>query len=67
MGSTWPWAGPDEHVVLIVGIDNNSVLIDNPWPVGGDGAEYYGQDQWVPMSTFQSVYGVYADMAVVLQ
>jgi uncharacterized protein YvpB len=64
---TWPWAGPDEHVVLIVGIDNNSVLIDNPWPVGGDGAEYYGQDQWVPMSTFQSVYGVYADMAVVLQ
>jgi uncharacterized protein YvpB len=64
---TWPWAGPDEHVVLIVGINNNSVLIDNPWPVGSSGAEYYGHDQWVPMSTFQSVYGVYDDMAVVLQ
>jgi uncharacterized protein YvpB len=63
---TWPWAGPDEHAVLIVGVDNNSVLIDNPWPAGTFGAEYYGQDAWVPMSTFQSVYGVYGDMAVVL-
>jgi uncharacterized protein YvpB len=62
---TWPWAGPDEHAVLIVGIENNSVLIDNPWPAATDGAEYFGQDQWVPMSTFQSVYGVYGDMAVV--
>lgn len=64
---TWPWAGPDEHVVLIIGVNNSSVLIDNPWPVGGHGAEYVGADQWVPMSTFQSVYGVTNDMAVVLQ
>jgi uncharacterized protein YvpB len=63
---TWPWAGPDEHAVLIVGVDNNSVLIDNPWPTATNGAAYSGQDQWVPMSTFQSVYGVYGDMAVVL-
>jgi len=63
---TWPWAGPDEHAVLIVGITNDAIEIDNPWAVATDGAEYYGQDQWVPMSTFQSVYAVYDDMAVVL-
>jgi len=63
---TWPWAGPDEHAVLIVGITNDAVEIDNPWAVATDGAEYYGQDQWVPMSTFESVYAVYDDMAVVL-
>jgi uncharacterized protein YvpB len=63
---TWPWAGPDGHVVVIVGITNDSVLIDNPWPAGTFGAEYYGADQWVPMSIFQSVYAVYGDMAMVL-
>jgi uncharacterized protein YvpB len=63
---TWPWAGPDEHAVLIVGITNDAIEIDNPWAVATDGAEYYGQDQWVPKSTFQSVYAVYDDMAVVL-
>ena len=62
----WPWAGPDEHAVLVVGITNNAIEIDNPWAVGTDGAEYFGQDQWVPMTTFASVYAVYNDMAVVL-
>jgi len=61
---TWPWAGPDEHAVLIVGVDSNSVLIDNPWPAH---SAYYGPDQWVPKSTFETVYGVYGDMAVVLR
>jgi uncharacterized protein YvpB len=64
---TWPWAGPDEHAVLIVGINNNSVLIDNPLSVRRSGVAYYGQDQWVPMGTFENVYGVYGDMAVVLK
>ena len=64
---TWPWAGPDEHAVLIVGINNNSVLIDNPLPVGRPGVGYGGQDQWVPMGTFENVYGVYGDMAVVFK
>ena len=64
--STWPWAGPDEHAVLIVGISNNAVEIDNPWAVRTYGAAYIGPDAWVPMSTFASVYAVYNDMAVVL-
>jgi uncharacterized protein YvpB len=63
---TWPWAGPDGHVVTIVGVSNNAVEIDNPWDAGTHGSEYYGADQWVPMSVFQSVYAVYNDMAVVL-
>jgi hypothetical protein len=53
--------------VLIVGINNNSVLIDNPLPVGRPGVGYSGQDQWVPMGTFENVYGVYGDMAVVFK
>jgi uncharacterized protein YvpB len=63
---TWPWAGPDGHVVTIVGVNNNSVEIDNPWDAGTYGSAYYGADHWVPMSVFQSVYAAYNDMAVVL-
>ncbi len=63
---SWIWAGPDEHVVTIVGVSSSAVEIDNPWDVGSYGAAYWGEDQWVPMSTFQAVYALYDDQAVVL-
>ncbi len=65
-GQQIPWAGPHEHSVLVLGVGVNSVLIDNPWPSDTFGARYAGQNVWVPMSTFESVYSTFNDMAVVL-
>lgn len=65
-GQEIPWAGPHEHSVLVIGVGVNAVLIDNPWPSDTFGAEYAGQNVWVPMSTFESVYSTFNDMAVVL-
>lgn len=62
---SWPWAGPHEHSVLVVGVGVNAVLIDNPWPADTFGAKYGGQNQWVPMSVFESAYSTYNNMAVV--
>ncbi|MGC8474640.1 MAG: C39 family peptidase, partial [Candidatus Dormibacteria bacterium] len=63
---SWPWAGPHEHSVLVIGVGVNSVLIDNPWNNSDFGAQYPGADQWVPMSVFQAAYATYFDMAVVI-
>ncbi len=63
---SWPWAGPYEHSVLVVGVGVNEVLIDNPWPTATRGAAYPGQDQWVPMAVFEAAYSTYGDMAVAL-
>ena len=63
---TWPWVGPQEHSVLVVGIGVNEVLIDNPWPTAVPGSAYVGPDQWVPMSIFEGAYSSFNDMAVVL-
>ncbi len=63
---SWPWAGPHEHSVLVLGVGVNSVLIDNPWNNSNFGAQYPGADQWVPMSVFQAAYATYFDMAVVI-
>ena len=63
---SWPWAGPHEHSVLVIGVGVDSVLIDNPWAQADYGAQYPGADQWVPMSTFQAAYATYFDMALVL-
>ena len=65
-GQSIPWAGPHEHSVLVLGVGVNSVLIDNPWPNSNFGSEYWGQNRWVPMSTFEAAYSTYNDMAVVL-
>ena len=64
---SWPWAGPHEHSVLVVGVGVGAVLIDNPWAQADYGAQYPGADQWVPMSTFEAAYATYFDMALVLR
>ncbi len=64
---SWPWAGPHEHSVLVLGVGVNSVLIDNPWDNTEFGAQYPGADQWVPMSVFQAAYATYFDMALVIR
>ena len=63
---SWPWAGPDEHSVLVIGVGVDSVLIDNPWNKAKPGVQYPGADQWVPMSVFEAAYNTYLDMAVVI-
>jgi len=64
--SSWPWAGPHEHAVTILGVNpyNQTVLIYNPWNRGGG---TYPGGNWVPMSVFESAYSTYWDMAVVLK
>lgn len=64
--NTWPWVGPHEHSVMVVGIGVNEVLVDNPWPTADYGAAYVGADHWVPMGVFESAYASFNDMAVVL-
>ncbi len=64
--ATWPWAGPHEHSIMVVGIGVNSVLIDNPWNQPVAGMPYTGASRWVPLSTFEGAYASYGDMAVVL-
>jgi uncharacterized protein YvpB len=53
------YEGPIEHAVTVVGVNQDSVLIDNPWPSLGQ--------SWVSKSVFEAAYGTYHDMAVVLQ
>ena len=65
--NTWPWVGPHEHSVMVVGIGVNEVLIDNPWPTYDYGAAYAGADQWVPISVFEGAYSSFGNMAVVLK
>jgi uncharacterized protein YvpB len=64
-GDQFPWAGPVEHAVLVIGIGANSVLVWNPEPTARPGLSYIGKS-WVPMSTFVGTYATYGDMAVVL-
>ncbi len=55
---TWiPYAGPVEHTVAVVGVRPDAVLVNDP-----DRNQY-----WVAKSTFEAVYGVYGDMAVVIR
>ncbi|MHB1575706.1 MAG: C39 family peptidase [Candidatus Dormibacteria bacterium] len=63
---SWPWAGPHEHSVMVVGIGVNAILIDNPWDQTSSGAPYTGPLRWVPLATFEGAYSSYAQMAVVL-
>src|SRR5215470_7032966 len=53
---TVPFAGPVEHAVTVVGVDEGSVLINNPWS---------GQE-WVDKTTFEAAYAVYDQMAVIV-
>ncbi|MGH7611131.1 MAG: C39 family peptidase, partial [Candidatus Dormibacteria bacterium] len=65
-GDCFPWAGPDEHAVTVIGVGTNAVLIDNPLLTSIYHDPYLGPGVWVPMSVFDSVYATYGDMAVVL-
>jgi uncharacterized protein YvpB len=58
-GQVVQYEGPIEHAVTVVGVTQDSVLIDNPWPSLGQ--------QWVSKSQFEAAYNTYHDMAVVLQ
>jgi len=58
-GQVVQYEGPEEHAVTLVGVNQTSVLIDNPWPSLGQ--------QWVSRATFEAAYASYHDMAVVMQ
>jgi uncharacterized protein YvpB len=58
-GQTAQYEGPIEHAVTLVGVSQDSVLVDNPWPANGQ--------QWVSKSVFEAAYATYHDMAVVMQ
>lgn len=51
-----PYAGPIEHAVTVVGVQEHSVLVNNP----GSGPE------WVSKSTFETAYSAYDEMAVII-
>src|SRR5262245_12424509 len=53
---TVPYAGPVEHAVTVVGVDEGSVLINNPW----------SGPEWVDKATFEAAYAVYDQMAVIV-
>jgi uncharacterized protein YvpB len=53
---TIPYAGPVEHAVTVVGVNQSSVLVNNPW----------SGPEWVSKSTFEAAYAIYDQMAVIL-
>lgn len=58
-GQTLAWYGPHEHAITVVGVDDTTVVIDNPLK----------QVEWqrVDRATFEPVYLVYNQMAVILK
>jgi hypothetical protein len=64
-GDVVPWAGDDEHSVLVYGFQGTSFMIWNPWNQNSYGAQYIGGAA-VPMNVFDGAYSTYDDMAVVL-
>jgi uncharacterized protein YvpB len=53
-GRTIPYAGPEEHAMVVTGVSDTSVRLDDP-----DRGQY-----WISRSRFEAVYGVYGQMAV---
>ncbi len=53
------YEGPIEHAVMLIGVNQGSILVNNPWPANGQ--------QWVSKSVFEGAYATYHDMAVVIQ
>jgi uncharacterized protein YvpB len=51
------FGAPYEHAVTIIGVNADSILVNNPWQ---------GQ-QWVSKSKFEWAYGMFNQMAVVIQ
>lgn len=55
-GKTVTYAGPGEHAVVVIGVTPTHVLINNPW----------SGPEWISKSTFERVYAIYDDMAVIV-
>lgn len=55
-GREVPYAGPVEHAVAVVGVQEHSVLVNNPW----------SGPEWVSKSTFEASYSAYYEMAVII-
>jgi uncharacterized protein YvpB len=54
-GQTIPYAGPEEHAMVVTGINGNSVRVNDP-----DRGQY-----WVTFGQFEAAYAVYGQMALV--
>jgi uncharacterized protein YvpB len=54
-GKTIPYAGPEEHAMVVTGINGNSVRVNDP-----DRSQY-----WVPFDKFEAAYAVYNQMALI--
>jgi uncharacterized protein YvpB len=54
-GKTIPYAGPEEHAVVLTGINGNSIRLNDP-----DRGQY-----WVAFTQFEAAYAVYNRMAVI--
>jgi len=57
-GTTIGWYGPHEHAVAVVGVERDSVIVDNP----------LAATEWqrVSKATFEGAFATYGDMTVVL-
>jgi uncharacterized protein YvpB len=53
-GRTIPYAGPEEHAMVVTGVSDTSVRLNDP-----DRSQY-----WVSRAQFEAAYGVYGQMAV---
>jgi uncharacterized protein YvpB len=53
-GQTIPYAGPEEHAMVVTGVSDSSVRLNDP-----DRSQY-----WVSRSQFETAYAVYGQMAV---
>jgi uncharacterized protein YvpB len=54
-GATVPYAGPEEHAMVVTGVSDTSVRLNDP-----DRGQY-----WVSRTRFETAYGVYDQMALV--
>lgn len=54
-GQTIPYAGPEEHAMVVSGVSSTEVRLNDP-----DRGQY-----WISRSQFETAYGVYGQMAVV--
>jgi uncharacterized protein YvpB len=54
-GRSIPYAGPEEHAMVVTGIDGNAVRLNDP-----DRGQY-----WVTFARFEAAYAVYGQMGVV--
>jgi uncharacterized protein YvpB len=56
-GMTIPYAGPEEHAMVVTGINGNSIRVNDPDRSQGR--------YWVPFDQFQAAYAVYNQMAII--